>query len=70
MNMTRQLSLLKGAERYVFRYRVGDEAEVIQSFATFASDTNRDFDWFDAAVLSYQMGRRLETEMGEIETSP
>ena len=62
----RQLSLLKGPERYVFRYRVGDEADVIQAFAKLATDDARDFDWFDAAVLSYQMGRRLEKEMDEI----
>ncbi len=63
MSIMRQLSLLKGAERYVFRYRVGDEAEVIQSFATFASDTNRDFDWFDAAVLSHQMGDHMHKQL-------
>ena len=69
MNVTRQLSLLKGPERFVFRYRDGDEAGVIQAFATLASDEERDFDWFDAAVLSYQMGRRLEKEMDEISSS-
>ncbi len=69
MSVTRQLSLLKGPERFVFRYRVGDEAEVIQAFATLASNAERDFDWFDAAVLSYQMGRRLEKEMDEISSS-
>lgn len=66
MNMTRQLSLLKGSHRYVFRYAVGDEPEVIQAFSELASDGSRDFDWFDAAVLSYQMGRRLEEEMDEV----
>jgi hypothetical protein len=69
MNVTRQLSLLKGPERFVFRYRVGDEADVIQAFATLASNEERDFDWFDAAVLSYQMGRRLEEQMDEISSS-
>jgi hypothetical protein len=43
--------------------------EVTQVVATLASNEERDFDWFDAAVLSYQMGRRLEREMDEISSS-
>ena len=69
MNVTRQLSLLKGSQRYVFRYQVGTETEVIQAFATLAADGGRNFDWFDAAVLSYQMGRRLEQEMDGVGSS-
>ncbi len=63
MNMTRQLSLVKGHHRYVFRYRSGREPDIIAAFASMASDPGSDFDWFDAAVLSYQMGRRLEMEL-------
>ncbi len=66
MKAIRHLSLVKGPERFVFRYRVGDEARVIDAFATLASDRTTKFDWFDAAVLSYQMGRRLETELDEV----
>ena len=63
MSVTRQLSLVKGDERYIFRYFSGEEPEVIDSFAALASDPGSDFDWFDAAVLSYQMGRRLESRL-------
>ena len=62
----RQLSLVKGADRYVFRYPAGQESVVIDRFATLAADRSTDFDWFDAAVLSYQMGRRLEKELDQI----
>jgi len=62
MNRIRQLSLVKGNHRYVFRYPAGREADIIAAFASMASDSKTEFDWFDAAVLSYQMGRRLETE--------
>ncbi|MFQ5428874.1 MAG: hypothetical protein ACE5E1_01080 [Phycisphaerae bacterium] len=62
----RQLSLVKGQHRYLFRYRPGNEADVIGAFASLASDGASDFDWFDAAVLSYQMGRRLEIELDEL----
>ncbi len=68
MNKTevRQLSLVKGSHRYLFRYRPGSEADVIGALATLASDAQTDFDWFDAAVLSYQMGRRIESELDEL----
>ena len=66
MKAVRQLSLVKGTERFVFRYGTGDEARVIDAFAMLASDRGSRFDWFDAAVLSYQMGRRLEVELDEL----
>ena len=68
MSVIRQLSLVKGEERFVFRYAAGQEAEVIDAFASMASDQQSAFDWFDAAVLSYQLGRRLETELDQIAT--
>ncbi len=68
MSVIRQLSLVKGDERFIFRYQNGHEAEVIDAFASLAADKESRFDWFDAAVLSYQMGRRLETELDQIAT--
>ena len=62
----RQLSLVKGEERFVFRYQQGHEPQVVDAFAELAADRESSFDWFDAAVLSYQMGRRLETELDQI----
>ncbi len=66
--MVRQLSLVKGKHRFLFRYQPGSEADVISAFAGLASDVSSDFDWFDAAVLSYQMGRRIELELDEART--
>lgn len=68
MSVIRQLSLVKGDERFIFRYHTGHEAEVIDAFASLAAEPDSAFDWFDAAVLSYQMGRRLETELDQIAT--
>lgn len=68
VDVVRQLSLVKGEERFVFRYQTGHEATVIDAFASLATDRQSQFDWFDAAVLSYQMGRRLETELDQIAT--
>ncbi|HUW84520.1 MAG TPA: hypothetical protein VMZ31_17180 [Phycisphaerae bacterium] len=66
MHTLRQLSLVKGEHRFVFRYAAGREADVVSAFASMASEPDLGFDWFDAAVLSYQMGRRLETELDEL----
>ncbi len=66
MSQVRQLSLVKGGHRYIFRYQVGREADIIAAFAAMAADSQHEFDWFDAAVLSYQMGRRLEMDLEEI----
>ena len=68
VDVIRQLSLVKGEERFVFRYQQGQEPRVVDAFAELAGDRESSFDWFDAAVLSYQMGRRLETELDLIAT--
>ncbi len=68
MDVIKQLSLVKGDERFVFRYQHGNEPSVVDAFADLAADRESNFDWFDAAVLSYQMGRRLETELDLIAT--
>jgi len=66
MNLVRQLSLVKGRHRFVFRYLPGKESEVISAFASLAASEESDFDWFDAAVMSYQMGKRLEMELDNL----
>ncbi len=66
MKEIRQLSLVKGEHRYLFRYHPGNEADVIGAFANLAGDASTEFDWFDAAVMSYQMGRRIELELDEL----
>jgi len=67
MDHVRELSLVKNGHQYVFRYPAGREADVIGIFASLAADEEKDFDWFDAAVLSYQMGRRIEMDMERVE---
>lgn len=54
----RCLTMVKGAHRYVFQYADGQEAELLASFLDLARDDRSGFDWFDAAALSYQMGRQ------------
>lgn len=56
----REVSLIRGSQRYVFRYAEGDEPRVIGSFVSMAEDAHCAFDWIDAAVLTLEVGRRQE----------
>ena len=62
----RQISLVHGEHKYIFRYEAGQEKELINCLAEMAGDTERDFDWFDASVLSYKLGCELETDLREV----
>ncbi|MBW7905590.1 MAG: hypothetical protein LC135_03770 [Phycisphaerae bacterium] len=60
----RQLSLVKGRERYLFSYHRGQEAELIASFVRLAEDARCGFTWLDAAILSFQVERQDESAEG------
>jgi ATP-dependent protease HslVU (ClpYQ) peptidase subunit len=66
MSVIRQLSLVKGEERFVFRYQAGQEPEVIDAFAGLAADGRSTFDWFDAAVLSFKLTQSLIGQADEL----
>ncbi len=51
------LVLLKGLERYVFRYRAGDEAALLRSFGKLAANPELSFGWYDAAMLCVKIRR-------------
>jgi hypothetical protein len=55
----RQLVLNKGSEKYIFRYETGCEGELLDSLVEQANDSRTDFDWFDAAVLSFKLTQSL-----------
>ncbi len=54
-----RFALVKGRERFLVRCGCGDEEDAIGGLMTWAEDPDLDFDWFDAAVLSRQINRRL-----------
>lgn len=58
-NMKQQLVLNKGKEKYVFRYEAGREDELLDALIDQAKDNRTDFDWFDAAVLSFKLTQSL-----------
>ncbi len=62
MSQKKQLSLVKGQERFIFRYEPGREENVLDAFVDMANEPNSSFDWFDAAVLSFQLSKNLVEE--------
>jgi hypothetical protein len=57
------LNLVKGSEQFCFRYEVGQESAVLQSLIDMVNRRDMAFDWFDAAVLSHQLGQHLAKEL-------
>jgi hypothetical protein len=60
---TKTLSLVKGNQQFCFRYQVGEEAKVLESLIDMVNRRELPFDWFDAAVLSHQLGQHLAKEL-------
>jgi hypothetical protein len=57
------LSLVKGRQHFCFRYEVGQEARVLDALVDMVNRRDMSFDWFDAAVLSHQLGQHLAKEL-------
>ena len=55
----KQLVLNKGAEKYIFRYPEGSEGTLLDALVDKAGDNSSDFDWFDAAVISFKLTQSL-----------
>jgi hypothetical protein len=59
----RTLNLVKGNQQFCFRYEVGQESKVLESLIEMVNRRELTFDWFDAAVLSHQLGQHLAKEL-------
>jgi hypothetical protein len=57
------LSLVKGEQHFCFRYEIGSEAKVLDALIELVNRRDAGFDWFDAAVLSHQLGQHLAKEL-------
>ncbi len=66
MKNTKQLVLNKGSEKYIFRYEQGYEGQLLDALVENASDQSNDFDWFDAAVLSFKLTQSLIGEADKL----
>ncbi len=63
---TKQLVLNKGSEMYIFRYSDGSEDGLLEALVAQVKSASTDFDWFDAAVLSFKLTQSLITEADKI----
>jgi hypothetical protein len=57
--LQRQLVLNKGKEKFIFRYDDGHEDDLLDALIDQARNKRTDFDWFDAAVLSFKLTQSL-----------
>jgi hypothetical protein len=57
------LSLVKGKDHFCFRYEIGEESKVLDALIEMVNRRDMAFDWFDAAVLSHQLGQHLAKEL-------
>jgi hypothetical protein len=62
----RQLVLNKGSEKFIFRYENGREDDLLDALIEQAKDKRTDFDWFDAAVLSFKLTQLLIGQADEL----
>ncbi len=62
----RQLILNKGTEKFIFRYDSGCEDKLLNALIEQAKDNRTDFDWFDAAVVSFKLTQSLIAQADEL----
>jgi len=65
-NTKRQLVLSKGKEKFIFRYDSGCEDDLLDALIEHAKDNTTDFDWFDAAVISFKLTQSLIGQADEL----
>jgi len=59
------LLLVKNEQRFVFRYPPGGEAQLLEGLAAMAADPEHELSWFDAALMSHQLGQRISKQLKE-----
>ena len=57
------LSLAKGKDTFIFRYEMGKESDILDAMIEMVHNPNVSFDWFDASVLSHQLGQQMAKEL-------
>jgi len=62
------LVLVKNGQRYAFRCDTGHETDLLNQLAVMVDRPDNELDWFDAAMLSHEMGQRLLKRIKELGT--
>ncbi|MEM9414089.1 MAG: hypothetical protein AAGA29_01255 [Planctomycetota bacterium] len=61
-----QIALVKNGKRHVFTCVPGTEADVLNQIALMVTDPSNGLTWFDAAVLSHQLGERMSQRLEQM----
>ena len=64
--ISKQLILKKGKQKFIFRYESGSEDKLLDVLVDQARSGRTDFDWFDAAVLSFKLTQSLIGQADEL----
>ena len=64
--VSKQLILKKGKQKFIFRYESGSEDKLLDVLVEQARSGRTDFDWFDAAVLSFKLTQSLICQADEL----
>ncbi|MFN7022235.1 MAG: hypothetical protein ACK4WH_13035 [Phycisphaerales bacterium] len=64
------VTLVKGIHRWTFSCDAGDEPELLRRLSELASRQDAPFDWFDAALVTHQLNRRLMPGLRRIDGRP
>ena len=62
MNRTRKMNELrinKRGQSYVFRYRRGEEKNLLDAIVAVVKSPDTDFDWIDAAILTLRISPQI-----------
>ena len=62
----RQLVLNKGTEKFIFRYDSGCEDKLLDALIEQVKDHRTNFDWFDAAVISFKLTQSLISQADKL----
>jgi hypothetical protein len=62
----KQLVLKKGRQKFIFRYEHGCEDKLLDVLVEQAQSGRTDFDWFDAAVVSFKLTQSLIGQADEL----
>jgi hypothetical protein len=62
----KQIVLKKGRQKFIFRYENGCEDKLLDVLVEQAQSGRTDFDWFDAAVVSFKLTQSLIGQADEL----
>lgn len=61
------VTLVKGGHRWTFSCDPGDEPDLLRRVSELARGEDVPFDWFDAALVTHQLSKRLKAGLYRID---